>query len=130
MGALHATRHALLKDKATRRPTLVWLASVVDANMELAKMSPDPWKASTSGFMFNLAWVMLRLSEPFTADVAKAFQRLTPDYVADPVGSLLNLGDHETRMSATTETVEAFAAEVAERRASGAGASGSAAGER
>jgi len=127
VGALHATLHALLKDKATRRPTLVWLASVVDANMELAKMSPDPWKASTSGFMFNLAWVMLRLSEPFTADVAKAFQRLTPDYVADPVGSLLNLGDHETRMSATTETVEAFAAEVAERRASGAGASGSAA---
>ena len=105
MGALHATLHALLKDKATRRPTLVWLASVVDANMELAKMSPDPWKASTSGFMFNLAWVMLRLSEPFTADVAKAFQRLTPDYVADPVGSLLNLGDHETRMRQNLKSI-------------------------
>jgi len=125
VGQVHAVVHGLLRDRALRRAALVWLASVLDANADVAKMQPDLFKTASTGFMVNFSALLLRLCEPFLGDTAKAFGRLTPDYAVDAAAALVDY-DGETLLCASPEQRDAYRAEVAARRGGAAAAAAAA----
>ncbi|KAK4538435.1 hypothetical protein CDCA_CDCA17G4460 [Cyanidium caldarium] len=64
--ALHQVLMRLLRaGPRPRERTLQWLAAVLRANRDRAKLQYDPRAVAGTGFMFNLTEVMLRAAAPF-----------------------------------------------------------------
>jgi hypothetical protein len=68
---LKTCKSLLRKGRASREPMLQWLATAVECNANRARsMAPHKLDASDNT-MLNLAYVLLRLCEPFIKDAAK-----------------------------------------------------------
>lgn len=105
---LHRIMMSLLRNADTREAALDWLAAALRTNAERMKMRPDFKKASTDGFMLNVAAVALKMCEPFLDPLAgKAWGRLDARYASDP-GARGHCALEDTRLAATSEAVTAW----------------------
>lgn len=105
---LHRIMMTLLRNTDTREGALDWLAAALSSNAERTKMQPDLKKASTDGFMLNVAAVALKLCGPFLDPrLGKAWDKLDARYLSDPDARAHSFAE-DTRLGMTSEEVTAW----------------------
>lgn len=116
LDSLHSSLHRivtnLLKNAEAKGRVLAWLAAALRVNKERTKMRPDLKKASTDGFMVNLACVLLRLCRPFLDPASgKAWARLDVRYISDPRSRGCAFED-DTRLGMADSDLQAWVQEA------------------
>eukprot|EP01025_Chloroclados_australasicus_P016948 TRINITY_DN18645_c0_g3_i1.p1 TRINITY_DN18645_c0_g3~~TRINITY_DN18645_c0_g3_i1.p1 ORF type:complete len:991 (-),score=66.73 TRINITY_DN18645_c0_g3_i1:343-3291(-) len=69
-------------NKSTRQKTLQWIGNALNLNEGRAKIQVDPREVCSSGFMINLMFVLLQLSQPFLGpNSSKITEHVTASYL-------------------------------------------------
>ncbi|XP_046680072.1 ubiquitin conjugation factor E4 A isoform X3 [Homalodisca vitripennis] len=110
--SLHNIVMALLK--SNRHETLTWLGNCLDKNAPRGRLSAlnafslDTLNCVSDGFMLNLSGVLLRLAEPFIADIQNLkWLKIDPTYPAAKVSADGENGVHMGSLGSDTCLVSA-----------------------
>jgi ubiquitin conjugation factor E4 B len=111
LAQLHAQLHrvvkTLLKNPASKGPTMKWFGAVLAANHERTKMHPDIAKASSDSFIVNFGAVLLELARPFIDPRSgRAWLRLDSRYASDPTIAWASCFEEDTRLGMSNDELQ------------------------
>lgn len=108
------TKSMLKKDAGTRESMLDWLAAAVEVNSNRAKEYANHQLDSSDNFMINLAYVMLKICDPFLKPGSKIKATIQSEYCVrgarfiEPESKSKCTYDEETKFAVTSGDVDAW----------------------